>query len=58
MSRKFDAKHAALKAYPTDKEAGVQLFLEYLDGNHKDFLYEESMTPEEYVYGTKTAAAD
>jgi hypothetical protein len=53
MSRTFDAKHAALKAYPDDREAGVQLFLEYLDGNEKDFIYEEGMTPEEYIYGTK-----
>lgn len=51
MSRQYDAKHAALKAYPHDREAGVQLFLEYLDGNEKDFIYEEGMPPEEYIYG-------
>jgi len=56
MSRTFDAKHAALKAYPNDREAGVQLLLEYLDSNEKDFVYEEGMTPEEYIYGK--AAAD
>lgn len=51
MSRQFDAKYAALKAYPTDREAGIQLFMEYLDANEKDFVYEEGMTPEEYIYG-------
>lgn len=51
MSRQFDAKAAALKAYPNDKEAGVQLFLEYLDGNESDFRYEEGVSPEEYIYG-------
>lgn len=51
MSRQFDAKHAVLKAYPTDREAGVQLFLEYLDASEKDFIYEEGMTPAEYIYG-------
>jgi hypothetical protein len=51
MSRTFDAKQAALHAYPDDREAGVRLFLEYLDSNEKDFIYEEGMTPEKYVYG-------
>lgn len=53
MSRQFDAKHAALKAYPTDREACIQLFVEYLDVSEKDFVYEEGMTPEEYIYGKK-----
>ena len=53
MSRQFDAKAAALKAYPKDRESGVQLFLQCLgeDTSEKDFIYEEGMTPEEYVYG-------
>lgn len=55
MSRTFDAKSAALKAYPADREAGIQLFLDYLDGNEKDFIYEEGMTPEEYIYGKAPA---
>ncbi len=55
MSRLFDAKHAVLKAYPNDREAGVQLFLEYLDANEKDFIYEECCTPEEYIYGKSPA---
>lgn len=53
MSRQFDAKQAVLKAHPDDHEAGVQLFLEYLDVSEKDFVYEEGRTPEEYIYGTK-----
>ena len=55
MSRQFDAKHAALAAYPTDREAGVQLFLDYLDVSLQDFIYEEGRTPEEYVYGKPAA---
>lgn len=57
MSRQFDARAEALKAYPTDHESGVQLFLRCLgdDANEKDFIYEEGMTPEEYVYGKSSA---
>lgn len=55
MSRQFDAKHAALKAYPNDREAGIQLFLEYLDVSEKEFIYEEGRTPEEYIYGERSA---
>jgi hypothetical protein len=53
MSRQFDAKHAALAAYPTDREAGVQLFMDILGERVSvgDFIYEEGCTPEEYVYG-------
>jgi hypothetical protein len=51
MSRQFDAKQEALKAYPNDKEAGVNLFMAYLDMSENDFVYEEGMTPEEYIYG-------
>lgn len=51
MSRTYDAKQAALKAYPDDRAAGVQLLLEYLEASEKDFIYEEGMTPEEYIYG-------
>jgi len=52
----FDAKHAVLKAHPSDREAGVQLFLEYLDVSEEDFVYEEAMTPEEYIYGIRSPA--
>jgi hypothetical protein len=55
MSRQFDAKQAALAAYPTDREMGVDLFLGYLEVSEGDFIYEESMTPEEYIYGRKIA---
>jgi hypothetical protein len=53
MSRQFDAKQAALKAYPNDREAGVQLLLDYLDVSSTDFFYEEGVSPEEYIYGPK-----
>ena len=55
MSRAYDAKQAALKAYPSDRDAGVQLLLEYLDSNEKDFAYEMGETPEEYIYGKPAA---
>ena len=51
MSRQFDAKQEALKAYPNDKEAGVRLLLNHLAASEEDFIYEEGMTPEEYIYG-------
>jgi hypothetical protein len=51
MSRQFDAKQTALKAFPTDREAGTQLFLDYLNVSSTDFYYEESMSPEDYIYG-------
>jgi len=51
MSRQYDAKHEALKAYPDDRTAGVNLFLDYLDVGLDDFAYEEGMSAEEYIYG-------
>lgn len=58
MSRQFDAKQEALKAYPTDRESGVRLLLDYLEASEKDFFYEEGMTPEEYIYGAPAQHAD
>ena len=51
MSRQFDAKHIALGAHPHDQDAGVELFLQFLDVSEKDFIYEEGMTAKEYIYG-------
>lgn len=51
MSRQYDAKHAVLAAYPTDRQLGIDLFLEYLNISEDDFRYEEGMSPEEYIYG-------
>ena len=51
MSRQYDAKHEALKAYPDDVESGVDLFLTILNVSEEDFRYEEGMSPGEYVYG-------
>lgn len=42
---------------PNDREAGVQLLLDYCDVSEKDFIYEEGMTPEEYIYGKITPLA-
>ena len=52
MSRKY-AKRVVLNAYPTDRKAAIQLFLDYLEVSEKDFIYEEGMTPEEYIYGRR-----
>lgn len=54
MSRQYDAKQAALKAYPESREDGVELFLDYLGVSENDFIYEENKTPEEYIYGSKS----
>jgi len=54
MSRQYDAKQYALKVFPNDRSAGVQLLLDYCDVSEKDFIYEEKMTPEEYIYGKKS----
>lgn len=53
MSRQYDAKQEALEAYPDDIEAGVELFLGYLDVSEEDFRYSENMTPAEYIYGKR-----
>lgn len=51
MSRAYDAKQAALKAYPNDREAAVDLFMGYLECGESDFIYEFNETPEEYIFG-------
>lgn len=51
MSRMYDAKQHALKAYPNDREAGVELFMDYIDISYEDFVYEENQSPEKYIYG-------
>ena len=53
MSRQYDAKHEVLKAYPTDTESGVDLFLTILDVSEDDFQYEEGMSAAEYIYGKR-----
>ena len=53
MSRQYDAKQEVLKAYPDDVQAGVEMFLGYLDASASDFEYEEGMTPAAYIYGAK-----
>lgn len=53
MSRSYDAKQEALKAYPEDKDSGVSLLLDYLGCSESDFTYEWSQSPEEYIYGKK-----
>lgn len=57
MSRQYDAKQEALKAYPDDRQSGVDLFLGYLGISEKDFDYEEGMSSEEYIYGDKEDVA-
>ncbi len=57
MSRQYDARQEALKVYPNDREAGAEFLLHYCNVSEKDFIYEEGMTPEEYIYGKPTTAA-
>lgn len=51
MSRQFDAKQEVLKAYPEDRESGVDLFQEILDISESEFRYNEGMGFEDYIYG-------
>ena len=51
MSRQYDAKQQALKAYPEDVASGVDLFLDFLGISDSDFRAEEGTSPEEYIYG-------
>lgn len=55
MSRQYDAKQSALKAYPDNRQEGIDLFLEMLTVfgiSESDFEYGEGMTVEEYIYGS------
>lgn len=52
MSRLYDAKQAALKAYPKDVESGVDLFIDMMNASQGDIEYELGMTIGIYVYGT------
>lgn len=51
MSRQYDAKQQVLKAYPEDRESGVDLFYSIMDCDQSDFEYEEGMSAEKYIYG-------
>ena len=51
MSRVYDAKQVALKAYPNHKGDAVDLFLNYIEMMQEDFEYEFDETPEQYIYG-------
>ena len=51
MSRAYDAKQAALAAYPDNIEAAVYLFIGYLNFDIADFEYEFGMTVEKYIFG-------
>jgi len=51
MSRAYDAKQAALAAYPEDKEGAVILFLDFLACSESDFVYENNQSPKEYIFG-------
>jgi len=50
MSRQFDAKQAALAAYPKDKESAVDLFQTIIDMDIGDIEYELGMTCEDYIF--------
>ena len=51
MSRQYDAKQAALAAYPTDREAAIDLFIGYIDCDLINIEYDLGMTAEEYLFG-------
>ena len=51
MSRAYDAKQQALKAYPNDREAACDLFVEFLDMGQSDIEYELGESVEKYIFG-------
>lgn len=51
MSRAYEAKKAAIKAYPNDEDASINLFLGYAEISEEDFIYEFNMSPREYIFG-------
>ncbi len=53
MSIAFDAKTAAIKAYPKRGQDGVDLLLLICDVSEEDFTYNEGETPSIYLYGKK-----
>jgi hypothetical protein len=57
MSKQFDAKQAALKAYPEDREAAVDLFVGYIGIDIDEIEYENGMTCEEYIFGDEKKPA-
>ena len=50
MSRAYDAKQAALAAYPEDKEAAVDLFVGYMGADTYDIEYELGEPIEKYIF--------
>jgi len=58
MSRAYDAKHAALLAYPDDREAAIDLFLGYCEISESDFEYEFSESVEKYIFGDEILEKD
>jgi hypothetical protein len=51
MSIAFEAKQHALAAYPDDREAATQLFLDYCGIDEDEFQYEFSRSSEQYIFG-------
>jgi hypothetical protein len=51
MSRAYDAKQAALKAHPDDREAAIDLFEGFLNMDVCDFEYEFGESMEKYIFG-------
>jgi hypothetical protein len=57
MSRQYDAKNAALRAYPTRSDEGVDLFLTICDMGAEDLEYELGEPLVDYVYGAEEVTA-
>jgi hypothetical protein len=55
MSIAYDAKQAALKAHPDDREAAIDLFIGYVGMDCSDIEYELGETVEEYIFGKDVA---
>jgi len=51
MSRAYDAKQAALKAHPNDRESAIDLFIGYVGMDCSDIEYELGESVEKYIFG-------
>lgn len=58
MSRAYDAKQHALSAHPDNREAAIDLFLDFCEVSEDDFKYEFNQSPEKYIFGDELTDSD
>ncbi len=58
MSRAYEAKLEAIKAYPDDRQAAASLFHKMLDMGWSDIEYDLGMSIEKYLFGNEITQRD